>query len=88
VVFVLDPTHAHEVPETHLAGASGIARVGPASVYKVMAPVKAGQIVLAFCWVHIRRDFLVVRTGYAELGDWVASWLKTTSRLWPRFMTW
>jgi len=84
VVFVLDPTRAHEVPETHLAGASGIASVDRASVYKVMAQVKAGQIVLAFCWAHVRRDFLVVLTGYAELGDWVASWLEEIRELYQR----
>src|SRR5262249_45052652 len=52
--------------------------------YKVMAQVKAGQIVLAFCWAHVRRDFLVVLTGYAELGDWVASWLEEIRELYPR----
>jgi transposase len=81
VVFVLDPTRAHEVPEKHLAGATGIAGVDRASMYKVMAQVKQGQVVLAFCWAHVRRDFLVVLTGYAELADWVASWLEEIREL-------
>lgn len=76
VVFVLDPTRAHHVPETHRAGARGIASVDHASVYKAMAPVKEGPIVLAFCWAHVRRDFLEVLTGYAARGAGVASWLE------------
>lgn len=76
VVFVLDPTRAHQVPQTHLAGATGIASVDRAQVYKAMAQVKHGHIVLAFCWAHVRRDFLEVLTGYADLNDWVVSWLE------------
>jgi transposase len=85
VVFVLDPTRAHDVPETHLAGATGIASVDRASVYKAMAQVKQGQLVLAFCWAHVRRDFLEVLTGYAELNDWVTSWLAEIRELYRRY---
>jgi transposase len=84
VVFVLDPTRAHDVPETHLAGATGIANVDRASVYKAMAQVKQGQVVLAFCWAHVRRDFLEVVTGYAELNEWVTSWLEEIRTLYQR----
>jgi transposase len=84
VVFVLDPTRAHDVPETHLAGATGIASVDRASVFKAMAQVKQGQIVLAFCWAHVRRDFLEVLTGYADLNDWVVSWLEEIRELYQR----
>jgi transposase len=84
VVFVLDPTRAHHVPETHLAGATGIASVDRATAYKAMAQVKQGQIVLAFCWAHVRRDFLEVLTGYADLNDWVGSWLEEIRELYQR----
>ena len=84
VVYVLDPTRAHDVPETHLAGATGIASVDRATAYKAMAQVKQGQIVLAFCWAHVRRDFLEVLTGYAELTDWVVSWLEEIRELYQR----
>jgi transposase len=84
VVFVLDPTRTHDVPETHLAGATGIASVDRAMVYKAMAQVKQGQIVLAFCWAHVRRDFLEVLTGYADLSAWVVSWLEEIRELYQR----
>jgi transposase len=84
VVFILDPTRAHHVPETHLAGATGIASVDRATVYKAMAQVKQGEVVLAFCWAHVRRDFLEVLTGYAELNEWVTSWLEEIRELYRR----
>jgi transposase len=84
VVFVLDPTRAHHVPQTHLLGASGIASVDRASAYKAMEQVKNEQIVLAFCWAHVRRDFLEALTGYAELNDWVVSWLEEIRELYRR----
>ena len=81
VVFLLDPTRTHDVPETHLAGATGIASVDRATTYKAMAQVKEGQIELAFCWAHVRRDFLEVLTGYATLDTWVVSWLEEIREL-------
>jgi len=81
VVFVLDPSRAHHVPETHLDKATGIANVDRASTFKAMAQVKAGAIVLAFCWAHVRRDFLEVLTGYSELQDWVVAWLEEIREL-------
>jgi transposase len=84
VVYVLDPTRAHHVPENHLEGATGIASVDRASVYKAMTQVKEGKIVLAFCWAHVRRDFLEVLTGYAHLNDWVISWLEEIRELYQR----
>jgi transposase len=77
IVFVLDPTRSHDVPEGHFGDdAEGIANVDRYSAYKAMAQVKAGRIVLAFCWAHVRRDFLAVLTSWTELTDWSWSWLE------------
>ena len=86
VVAVLSgtPTDGGTHAETHLAGATGIASIDRAAVYKAMAQVKQGQIVLAFCWAHVRRDFLEVLTGYADLNDWVVSWLEEIRELYQR----
>lgn len=85
IVFVLDPTRAHDVPETHLgADAEGILNVDRYSAYKAMAQVKAGKITLAFCWAHVRRDFLAVLTGWSELTDWAWSWIEDIGTLYHR----
>jgi transposase len=77
ILFVLDPTRSHDVPEGHLGDeAEGIANVDRYSAYKAMAQVKNGKIVLAFCWAHVRRDFLAVLTGWTELADWAWSWVE------------
>jgi transposase len=85
IVFVLDPTRAHDVPEHHLGDdAQGIASVDRYSAYKAMAQVKAGKIILSFCWAHVRRDFLAVLTGWSELTDWAWSWLEDIGLLYHR----
>jgi transposase len=77
IVFVLDPTRAHNVPEGHFGNdAQGIVNVDRYSAYKAMAQVKSGQLILAFCWAHVRRDFLAVLTSWAELTDWAWSWVE------------
>jgi transposase len=85
IVFVLDPFRSHDVPETHLGNAAeGIINVDRYSAYKAMAQVKAGQITLAFCWAHVRRDFLTVLTGWPELTDWAWAWIEEIGALYQR----
>jgi transposase len=85
IVFVLDPTRSHDVPEGHFGDdAEGIASVDRYSAYKAMAQVKDGKIILSFCWAHVRRDFLVVLTGWSELTDWAWSWLEEIGLLYHR----
>jgi transposase len=77
VVFVLDHRRSHDVPEGHFtAGIRIVLMVDRLSSYKAMAPVKAGLMVLAFCWAHVRRDFIAVGKSFPELKPWALAWLK------------
>jgi transposase len=77
VVYVLDPRRSHDVPEGHFqAGVSVVLLVDRLSSYKAMAPVKAGLVVLAFCWAHVRRDFIAVAKSFPELKPWALAWLR------------
>jgi transposase len=77
VVYVLDPYRSHDVPEGHFtAGISVVLMVDRLASYKAMAPVKAGLILLAFCWAHVRRDFIAVAKSFPELKPWAIDWLK------------
>ena len=77
VVYVLDPYRSHDVPEGHFtAGIRVVLMVDRLASYKAMAPVKAGLILLAFCWAHVRRDFIAVAKGFPELKPWAIDWLK------------
>ena len=46
------------------------------SAYKAMKQVKQKNLVLAFCWAHVRRDFVRVGKGYPELTQWALGWLR------------
>lgn len=82
VVYRLDPTRSHDVPERHFAkDATCVLMVDRYSSYKAMSQVKTGTIILAFCWAHVRRDFIGVGKGWPELKDWALEWLHRIRRL-------
>jgi transposase len=82
VVYRLDPTRSHDVPEQHFAAdAQCVLMVDRYSAYKAMPQVKAGTIKLAFCWAHVRRDFIEVGKGWPNLKDWAIEWIHRIRQL-------
>ncbi len=80
--FRIEPTRSHDVPEGHYADkVQGILMVDRYSAYKAMAQVKSGVVKLAFCWAHVRRDFIGVGKGWPELVDWAIVWLQRIRQL-------
>src|SRR5919112_3427108 len=76
VVFVLSSGRSHEVPEAHFGPVEeGILVVDRYAAYPAMAQVKAGRIVLAFCWAHVRRDFLSVARLWPDQEAWALGWV-------------
>lgn len=85
IVFMLDPTRCHDVPETYFGDACGILNVDRAGNFKAMRQVKEGRILLAFCWAHVRHDFLVIFISWPEtLQDWAVQWLERIATLYER----
>ena len=85
VVFVLDSRRSREVPEAHFtAGILQTLMVDRYSAYKSMRPVKDGVVLLAFCWAHVRRDFIEVAKGYPELKPWAIEEVATRVACAPR----
>jgi transposase len=77
VAFRLDPTRSHHVPEGHFpADADVVLMVDRYAAYKAMAQVKRGDVVLVFCWAHVRRDFVKVGKGWPEHKEWALAWLR------------
>ncbi|MGH8602905.1 MAG: IS66 family transposase [Gammaproteobacteria bacterium] len=37
---------------------------------------KQGGVLLAFCWAHVRRDFLKVVKGWPALSGWGMAWVE------------
>ena len=76
-VYLLDPSRSAEVPRNHLGPeATGVINADRYSAYKTLA-----NILIAFCWTHVRRDFVKVRDGYARLRLWGQSWVESIGRL-------
>lgn len=85
VVFILAMGRAHDVPQEHLGPAqSGILVVDRYKAYQAIDKVKAGLIVLAFCWAHQRRDFLEVARSWPQLEDWALGWVQHIGELYHR----
>jgi transposase len=82
VVFVLDSGRAHDVPEEHLGPVEeGILSVDRYSAYKAMKQVKEGKITLAFCWAHVRRDFLEAARSWPTEEEWAFGWVARIGQL-------
>jgi transposase len=39
------------------------------------------QVLLAFCWAHVRRDFLDAAKARPELGTWMLAWVEAIGEL-------
>lgn len=81
IVFKVDPSRAAKVAIEHFGErARGILSVDRYAAYKVLA--KRGRIVLAFCWAHVRRDFIELaasRGGTYEV--WAFEWVERIGAL-------
>jgi len=76
IAFELDPSRSHRVPDGHFQGVEGgILLVDRYAGYKAMKLVKEGTILLAFCWAHVRRDFVGVGKSWPKLIPWALEWL-------------
>ena len=78
VAYILDPTRSGAVPRNHLGKeAQGILNADRYVVYKTLGE----KIRIAFCWVHVRRDFIEIRNGYPRLRNWAQMWVDRINEL-------
>jgi transposase len=82
VVFVLAQGRAHDVPEDYLGPrAAGIMVVDRYKAYQAINQVKTGLIVLAFCWAHVRRDFVTLARTWPDQEGWALGWVERIGQL-------
>ena len=81
VVFRLSPSRSAEVPKAHFGQeAQGILVVDRYAAYKVL--LADGRILLAFCWTHVRRDFLAVAKDWGKQHEaWALGWVERIAQL-------
>jgi transposase len=83
VYYRIDPTRSADVPLEHFADLilkTVIIICDRYSAYKKLARLNAA-IILAFCWAHVRRDFLNFARSHPELESWGLDWAEEISTL-------
>jgi|TARA_B100001971_G_C18246088_1_gene574331 transposase len=79
--YLLDPSRSSEVPKNHLGeNPEGIINADRYSAYKAMENL-FDNLRIAFCWAHVRRDFIRARDGYKKLYPWGETWVKRIDAL-------
>jgi transposase len=82
VVFAIALTRGAKEAEAFFGKeASGILSVDRYSSYKALFAVKQGNLLLAFCWTHVRRDFLDLERGWDDQEAWVLQWINRIGEL-------
>jgi transposase len=80
VFYQVAPSRGAAVPKAHFAGlrrhlAQVVLVCDRYSAYKCLAKDQ-DAIVLAYCWAHVRRDFLNAARSWPELAPWMWKWLE------------
>ncbi len=74
VVFTLSPSRSAQVPEAHFGSdPGGILLCDRYAAYKKLAGQWEG-LQLAYCWAHVRRDFLDLARAWPEQEEWALDW--------------
>jgi len=83
IFYILDPSRSAAVPGAHFAGLrSGrvVIVCDRYSAYKKLARLSE-MILLAFCWAHVRRDFLEAGRSIVSLEPWALQWKRRIGEL-------
>jgi transposase len=88
VVYLLDESRSSAVPNSFFQGCRGVLMTDRFSSYKSIDD----NVQNAWCWVHVRRDFLNLAMGIKHLKSWGSSWLRRIAKLFvlnhQRFKLW
>ena len=71
VVFQWDASRSHEVPLRFLGEFRGVVQVDGYGGYEALERKRSGEIVLAHCWAHVRRDFIEAEAEAPRWAAWV-----------------
>ena len=83
VFFQIAPGRGADVPVGHFKNIQHqkvIVVCDRYSAYKSLAR-QLDFIILAFCWAHVRRDFLDAGKKYPDLEKWVLSWVEKIGKV-------
>ena len=84
VYFHIDPSRSAEAAEK-LFGETllhGVIVCDRYSAYKRLARLLGGRVTLAWCWSHMRRDFIDCAAGQERLTEWCERWIERIAAIW------
>ena len=78
VCFHIDPSRSAEAAHKLFAEALlySVIVCDRYSAYKRLVRLLGGLVILAFCWSHVRRDFIECAAGQVELTQWCQGWIE------------
>ena len=88
VYYTLAPSRSGDIPIDYFSGLDKrleqvVVVCDRYSAYKRLAR-ENGVIILAFCWAHVRRDFLDAARSWPALQRWMFSWVEAIGELYSR----
>jgi transposase len=80
VFYQIAPSRGAAVPKAHFVGlqkdlVTAVLVCDRYSAYKCLAK-EHEDMVLAYCWAHVRRDFLSAARSWPELAPWMWKWIE------------
>ena len=83
VCFHIDPSRSAEAAHKLFAEALlyTVIVCDRYSAYKRLVRLLGGLVILAFCWAHVRRDFIECAAGQVSLTQWCQGWLERIASL-------
>ncbi len=63
LVFTYAPSRGHAHALEHLKTFKGVVQCDGYGAYKALARQRPGEVILAHCWAHVRRDFIDLSSG-------------------------
>jgi transposase len=81
IVYVMAPGRGAKVPLAYFSKllVQMVVVCDRYSAYKKMARLL--DVLLAFCWAHVRRDFLTLARSYPDTEAWAMGWVKRIGTL-------
>ena len=78
VSFHIDPSRSAEAAQKLFGDAllDTVIVCDRYSAYKRLVRLLGGLVILAFCWSHVRRDFIECAAGQVELTQWCQGWIE------------
>jgi transposase len=81
-VFVLDPSRSAKVVQDFFGDESkGIISCDRYRAYFCFVSKSHGRFLIAYCWVHVRRDFLAVAKDWPLYESWGMDWVQKIRHL-------